>query len=72
MPKGTVVFAVRDILAERGLTVGNVAEQSGAAYNTILNVERDASTRIDKDTIAAICEATGTQPGDWIKFIPGD
>jgi len=61
MDRGRVRIRVDELLEERGMTVGDLAEKTGMNYATVLALKRNASTRVDLDTIARICDALGVR-----------
>lgn len=61
---GTVRLRVSEILAQKGMTAGDLAKKAGFNHNTALALARDAYDRIGKDTIARLCDALEVTPGD--------
>ena len=69
MAPGTVKFTVAELLEKRQMTVGEMAKEAGMSYNTALAVSRNASTRIDLETLARICDALGVKVSDLLVYV---
>ena len=70
MAPGTVRIKVSTLLEDRGMTVGDLAEQAGIHYNTALALKRGVFTRLDLDTLARVCDALGVQVEDVLEYTP--
>ncbi len=65
-----VRFLVRELAEERGWTISKLAEVSGIAYSSALDLWYDRPQRIDKKTIERLCIALNVQPGALFKYVP--
>lgn len=70
MATGTVRSMVPELMRERGMTIAELARASGLAYNTASAWSRGYVDRIDKTTLAALCDAFRVQPGDILVYVP--
>jgi DNA-binding Xre family transcriptional regulator len=68
---GTVRFRVDKILDARGIKAEEFADQAGIHYRTALDIVYDRTQRIDKDTLAKICDALKVTPADVLEYTPG-
>lgn len=59
-----IKFRVRELAEQRGLNMQALADKSGVAYSTVLDLWHDRVKRIDKTTLNKICVALEVQPGD--------
>ena len=66
-----VVNRLPQILAERGLSIRELARQTGITYSTIWAVVQGERRSVQLEVLEAICLALATQPGD-IYFIVSD
>jgi DNA-binding Xre family transcriptional regulator len=60
----TVRWTVADILDRRGMSTADFADKARLTYNQALTIRRGATSRVDLETIARICEALDVKPGD--------
>lgn len=72
MATGTVRSMVPELMMERGMTIAELSQKAGLAYNTASAWARGYVDRIDRKTLAALCETFGVQPGDILKYVPED
>lgn len=72
MAPGTVRIKVSALLKERGMSVRELVEKTGMSYNTILALNRNASTRVGLETIARICDALGVEVSDVLDYDPSN
>jgi len=61
MEIGRIRIKVDELLEERGMTVGDLAEKTGMSYATVLALKRNASNTLRLNTIALICDALGVR-----------
>lgn len=47
---------------ERKLSLREIADRAGVAYNTVLNMYRGVSTRVDLETLDKVAGALGVEP----------
>ena len=64
-----IVFRLRDIADERGLSVRDISERAKLPYNTVLSFYRGSISRITFDVLDKICRAVEAQPGDLLRYI---
>lgn len=57
------------ILGERRIHILELQRQTGVSYTTLSNLYHEKTTRIDFNTIDAICKALGIQVGDLLEYI---
>ena len=67
-----VRFRVREVAEQRGWNITKLAEQTGLAYSSVLDLWHDRVQRIDKKTIARLCGVLSVQPGDLLEYVPDD
>ena len=67
---GTVRFRLGKILDERGIKAEEFADKAGIHYRTVLDVANDRTQRIDKTTLARICDALKVAPGEILEYTP--
>lgn len=63
---------LRVILAERRMTMADLADRAGLHYTTVNRFEKDDTVNIAKPTLNAICQALGVQPGDIFVYVPDE
>ena len=61
-----VRFQVKEIAESQGLNMQKLADKSGISYSTIVDLWHDRTRRIDKDTLARLCEALGVSIGELL------
>jgi DNA-binding Xre family transcriptional regulator len=59
-----VTLRVRELAEAQGLNIQELANRSGIAYSSALDLWYDRVQRIDKKTIGKIAKALGVRPGD--------
>lgn len=65
-----IVNCIAEVARTKGKTVGQVSQEAGIRYNTVLNLFRGQGRRIDLDTIDAICRVLMAQPGELFQWRP--
>ena len=60
------------LLAERGMKISKVAEQTGVSRTTLTALSYNHCMGVQFDTINALCHCLGVSPGDLISFFPAD
>lgn len=60
------------LLAERGMRISKVAEQTGISRTTLTALSYNHCVGVQFDTINALCHCLGVSPGDLISFFPAD
>ncbi len=68
---GTVTTRIDEILAEKGMTEGDLARATGLNPRTVHDLARGSYERIGLKIIAALCDALKVQPGDLFKYTRG-
>lgn len=63
-------FRVRELAEARGWNIAALAEQTGFAYSSALDLWHDRVQRIDKKTIEKLCMVFEVQPGDLVVWEP--
>jgi len=61
-----VRFQVKEIAESQGLNMQKLADKSGISYSTIVDLWYDRTRRIDKETLARLCEALGVSTGELL------
>ncbi|WP_230398193.1 helix-turn-helix domain-containing protein [Novisyntrophococcus fermenticellae] len=59
-----------NLLEERGLTTYQIRKEKIISESTLQNIRE--GKRITTDSIAALCQALGCQPGDILEYVPDD
>lgn len=59
-----VKLRIRELAEAQGLNIQELANRSGIAYSSALDLWYDRVQRIDKKTIARVSKALGVRPGD--------
>jgi len=67
---GTVRFRLGEILDARGIKAEQFAEMAGIHYRTVLEVANDRTQRIDRTTLAKICDALNVTPSELLEYTP--
>ncbi len=70
MTPGTVNIRVSDLLKDKGMSVRELVDRTGMSYNTALALSRNASTRIDLDTLARVCDALDVDIDAVLEYVP--
>jgi putative transcriptional regulator len=65
-----IVNRIAEVAKTKGKTVGQVSQETGIRYNTVLNLFRGQGRRIDLDTIDAVCRVLKAQPGELFQWQP--
>lgn len=65
-----IKITLRQLAEGRGLTMQKVADLTGIAYSTIVDWWYDRSLRIDKRTLATLCQALDVRVEDLVAFEP--
>jgi DNA-binding Xre family transcriptional regulator len=64
-----VVWNVRTIAKEKGIrTATELAERAGINKNTAVSIWNGSSLRVDRETLAKLCQALQTTPGEILLF----
>ncbi len=61
---------LKELLAERGLSVSKVARMADLAWKTVDLLVKDQGAQFDRVTLDKICRVLECQPGDLFEFIP--
>ena len=60
-------------MAERGIrTLRELSGQIGLSEGTTGRIARGETTRIDLETIEALCRVLDCQPGDFLEYVPDE
>ena len=70
MSPGTVRVKVSQLLEERDMTVGDLAEKAKIHYNTALGLKRGVLTRLDLPTLARVCDVLNVKVEDVLEYVP--
>lgn len=65
-----IILRVKAVAEEQGKTVASLSEETGLAYNTVLQLFRGVASRIDFKTLDVLCLALHVQPGALLSWIP--
>ena len=57
-------------MARADISVIALAEKSGLSYSTISKLRNRIPSRLDLDTLNALCQVLGCKVGDLIEYIP--
>ena len=69
MGKKRIELRFDQAMEKRGITTAELAEKAEIAYNTALSLRRGATSRIDLDTLARVCEVLEMQPGELLELV---
>lgn len=61
-----VRLRVREIAESQGLNIQDLANKSGVAYSTVLDLWHDRVQQINKRTLGRISKALGVKPGELL------
>lgn len=61
-----VKLRVRELAELQGLNIQALANRSGVAYSSVLDLWHDRVQRIDKKTLGRISKALGVKPGELL------
>ncbi len=67
-----VTVAIDQLLAERGLTLTELADRVGVTVVNLSVLKNGRARAIRFSTLTAICDALGCQPGDLLAVAPAD
>ena len=67
-----IVNRLPQILAERGLSIRELARRTGVTYSTIWAVVHSERRSVQLEVLDAICLVLAAQPGDIYTIVPGD
>ena len=70
MTGGTVRLRVKEILDARGISIVDAAKMTGLTYTTVAGLYKNIYVRVGNDTIAALCDGLGIEPGDIFEYSP--
>ncbi len=59
-----IVSYIKEVMDTQGLTVRQLSEQAGIAYNTAHALYKGHTGRIDLDILDRVCKILNVQPGD--------
>jgi len=59
-----VSIVLEEHLKARGMSILQLAEDTGRTYGSVHSIVRNRVSRLDLDVLADICVALGLQPGD--------
>ena len=65
-----IVNHVAKIAESKKKNVRQVSKETGLRYNTVLNLFRGSATRLDLETMDAVCRILEAQPGDLFQWVP--
>jgi len=65
-----VVCHLDALLAERGMTLTELAERVGVTVVNLSVMKNDRAKAVRYSTLTAICDALGCQPGDVLSVAP--
>ncbi|MCC0566536.1 helix-turn-helix domain-containing protein [Brevibacillus borstelensis] len=63
----TIRFLLREILAERGISERQFAQENGIREGTLYDICNNEIKRVPVDVIEKISTALDIEPGEWIK-----
>lgn len=55
---------IKTVIDQKGLTLRQVADKADVAYNTILNMYRGVTTRVDLEVLERVTTALEVEPSD--------
>ena len=58
-------------MAEKRMNIQKLSEKSGISRTTLSKIYNDKATRIDFNTLDALCRALDCSVGDLLEYIPG-
>jgi putative transcriptional regulator len=61
-----------DVLHDRRMTLSQLAEQVDITLANLSILKTGKARAMRFSTLDAICEALGCQPGDILRFVPGE
>ncbi|UOF89813.1 helix-turn-helix transcriptional regulator [Fodinisporobacter ferrooxydans] len=64
-----IVFTLREILTERGISERQFAHRTGIREGTLYNILNNKISRLPVDVIDTICTELHIEPNDWMKVI---
>ena len=67
----TIILRLDRVMADRKITLKDLAEQVGIANVNLSNIKTGKISAIRFSTLDAICEALDCQPGDILEFQSG-
>lgn len=65
-----IILKVGQFAEEKGLSIQDIADQAGIAYNTAKGYYRGYTTRVDIPILDKLCDILGVGPGDIIVRVP--
>lgn len=65
-----VACRLDDLLAERGLTLVQLAAATGVTVANLSVLKNDRARAVRFSTLTAVCDALGCQPGDLLVVVP--
>ena len=69
---GKIVLNLDARMAERKVSLNQLAEQVGITNVNLSKIKTNHVTALRFSTLAAICEALNCQPGDLLSYLPED
>ncbi|MFC8193717.1 helix-turn-helix domain-containing protein [Cellulomonas sp. NPDC057328] len=69
-PEHRVVCHLDRLLAERGMTLVQLAERAGVTVANLSVLKNDRARAIRFSTLTAVCDALGCTPGDLLGLAP--
>jgi len=65
-----VVCRLDELLADRGLTLVQLAAATGVTVANLSVLKNDRARAVRFSTLTAVCDALGCQPGDLLVVVP--
>lgn len=69
---GKIVLNLDARMAERKVSLNQLAEQVGITNVNLSKIKNNHVTALRFSTLAAICEALNCQPGDLLSYLPDE
>ncbi|MFS0705886.1 helix-turn-helix domain-containing protein [Cellulomonas sp. 179-A 9B4 NHS] len=69
-PEHRVVCRLDRLLAERGMTLAELAERAGVTAVNLSVLKNDRARAIRFSTLTAVCDVLGCTPGDLLAVAP--
>ncbi|MFG3338576.1 helix-turn-helix domain-containing protein [Glycomyces sp. NPDC048151] len=67
-----IVVDLDVLLAERGMSVGEFAAAVGITPANVAVLKNGRAKAVRFTTLEAMCRVLGCQPGDLLRWVPGD
>jgi putative transcriptional regulator len=68
-PKMSIRWNLKLEMARADLSVTDLAEKTGLSYSTISKLRNRIPSRLDMDTLNALCEVLNCKVGDLVEYV---